>query len=133
MNSPASLQPTDLKDTLEEMRASVVARGSRKGLAGVMQEVVLAFLQLLMALLADFRAGKFAPVDRGDAVNADVAGEALRAPAYRYRARVSRQGRHGSDVTTHAQLPLPAQAGEGANGVEGAGACPSPSRIGSDA
>src|SRR5215472_3667875 len=40
--------PTDLKDTLEAMRASVAAQRARKGLAGT----------LLLTTLLDFRAGK---------------------------------------------------------------------------
>jgi hypothetical protein len=56
--SHAASPTTDLKDTLEEMRASVAAR---KGLAGAMEKAILSLLELLLALLADFRAGKLTP------------------------------------------------------------------------
>ena len=58
----AAATHTDLKDTLEEMRASVAAREARAGLAGVLQKALLAFLDVLMTLLADFRAGRLIPI-----------------------------------------------------------------------
>jgi hypothetical protein len=65
--NPAPPAPTDPKRTLEEMRASVAARGKRKGLAaraglsGAIEKAILGFLSVLLAMLEDFRAGRLAP------------------------------------------------------------------------
>ena len=67
MPNPAAAPTTDLKDTLEEMRASVAARGARRGLRGAIQEAILGFLETLLALLAEFRAGRLAAPASGDA------------------------------------------------------------------
>ena len=62
MSNAAAPTHPDLKDTLEEVRASVAACGARKGIRGAIQQAILGFLEAFLALLADFRAGKLAPV-----------------------------------------------------------------------
>ena len=72
MNTP--LPPTDFKDTLEEMRASVAAREARGRLAGTVQAVFLKLLGMLLALLADLRARRLA-AEAADAGAAVAAGQ----------------------------------------------------------
>ena len=106
MMTPAASPPTtDLKDTLEEIRASVAARGSRHGLAGAFQEMILAFVNLLMALLADLRAGKLAPI-------APVAGNADAGVAgAKTVVRVRPTGCPATDSVADASDPADAAAG----------------------
>ena len=62
---------TDLKSTLEGLRASVAAQGARRGLTGAIQEALLGLFSVLLAILEDFRAGRLAPI----APVAELAGE----------------------------------------------------------
>ena len=67
---------TDLKSTLEELRASVAAEGTR-GLKGAMQQAFLGLLSVLLAILEDFRAGRLARIapvaEPGDGADGAVA------------------------------------------------------------
>jgi hypothetical protein len=66
--------PTDLKSALEEMRARAAGEGTDKGPAaraglaaragvqGAIEKAFLAFLNLLLKMVEDFRAGRMAPI-----------------------------------------------------------------------
>ena len=62
--TPAS---SDLRTRLEELRASVAAEGSRRGLADLIQEAILGLLETLVALFEDFRAGRLVAMAPGPA------------------------------------------------------------------
>jgi hypothetical protein len=109
----ASPPPTDLRNTLEELRASVAARGARRGLAGMLQEAILGFLECLMALLVDFRAGKLVPLT----------------PAVEAGAR-SRREEASPDGATPGYAELSREVDQQANSMGGAVDYPSPSRAG---
>src|SRR5215469_1726100 len=109
----AAPPPTDLRNTLEELRASVAARGARRGLAGMLQEAILGFLECLMALLADFRAGKLVPLP----------------PVAEAGAR-SRREEAAPDGPTPGYAALSREVDQQANSMGGAVAYPSPSRTG---
>ena len=64
---PASATPPDLGRRLEEVRTAIAAEGARKGLAGTVQGAILRLLEVLLAILADFRAGRLAAVAPGAA------------------------------------------------------------------
>ena len=62
LTDPAPSSAPDLSDELGEMRAAIMAKGARRGLAGKLQAALLRLLEVLAAMLADFRAGRLAPV-----------------------------------------------------------------------
>ncbi len=57
---PAPSTQPDLGSMLGDVRAAIAAEGPRKGLAGTVQEAFLKILEVLVALLLDFRAGRLA-------------------------------------------------------------------------
>jgi hypothetical protein len=61
MMTTAAPSPTGHLDiSLGEMRAAMAAEGTKKGLAGAVAAALLSLLDLIVALLAEFRAGKLA-------------------------------------------------------------------------
>ena len=92
MTEPAPA--TDLKKTLEEMRASVAATGAGKGLSGAIQEAILGFLEALVALLEAFRAGRLAAVAPGESAALDVSGSSQTHESPRLTLTLSTPGPH---------------------------------------
>ncbi len=63
----APSSPTEsFSDTLERVLASIAMEGTRKGQAGALAMAILHFLETLVALLADFKAGRFVAVAPSD-------------------------------------------------------------------
>ena len=132
MPNPAAAPTTDLKDTLEEMRASVAARGARSGLRGAIQEAILGFLETLLALLAEFRAGRLAAPASGDAAGGADGTVAEPSPSF---GAGPRPGADGALALSSASMLLPptspdpsALEGRGEyHGADGAVDDPSPS------
>ncbi len=57
LTDPTPSKTGHLSDALAEMRASIAAEGTQKGLAGVLAAAILRLLEGLVALLTEFRAG----------------------------------------------------------------------------
>ncbi len=60
MTNPSSLPAERFSNTLEELRASVVAGGASGGLAGKVQRALLRLLDALVTLLAELKASRLA-------------------------------------------------------------------------
>src|SRR5581483_1865948 len=96
----APLPQTDLKSTMEEMRAAMAAEGRRKGLQGAIQDAFLRLLSVLLAILEDFRAGRLAPMTpvaevAGDGAVAEAAAGLQRSGGSHGAARTAGPGKRG--------------------------------------
>ena len=102
---PAPSAAPDLAVILGEMRAAIASEGPRNGLAGKLQAVFLGILEMLAAMLADFRAGRLAAMaavtaapdsDRAQGVGGDAGPAAPLAASRRARGNRRAAGRGGN-------------------------------------
>ena len=69
---PAAPATTDLKSAMEDVRASVAAQEADSRLAALIRDAFVKILEVLMAMLADFRSGRLtAAADAGRACAAE--------------------------------------------------------------
>ncbi len=94
--------------TLDRMRAELAAQGVRKGPAGALAKAILRLLEVLAALLADFKAGRLAAAERSDGAAATAAVPYARDEA----------GAEGSTVDAAGAAVVGAAAGAEAVGTE---------------
>ena len=116
--------------TLEVMRASVAAEGTRKTPAGVLQAAILSLLECLLALLREFEAGRLAASEPG------AAGAAEKSPTSPSRcagpAVSACRGRNGEldrggFAAQRPLRPLPASLGPAQRARKGRNPSPRPS------
>ena len=113
MTDAASPAPTGLKDRLEEVRASVAGTEAGGRLAETLRDVMLRLLTLLMAMLADFRAGTLAsPAPVGGARNMGRPRPPVSRGARLWRGAEQRVGGGDGAVAPPPPLPSPVE-GEG--------------------
>jgi hypothetical protein len=119
MNATASHNPADrFAITFEEMRETMAAEGTRKGLAGALQAAILRLLNALVALLAALRDGKLAaaaPASATCAASAEPATEGFRGT------RAANGERH-RDLRAEVATVPPAACGDA--GADRSGAAP---------
>ena len=123
MTDTAPPVPTDLKTTLDEMRASAAVA---KGLSGTIHRAILRVFDALVMLLAELRARRDAEAPVAEDVRS-VEIETGPAPT----PHPAPQGGRKTRCTTRASTARSADSGDlSAVDADSAFACPSPSRIG---